>query len=154
MPEHPWLLPGDQLVIDGADFRVAAVMLGRADRLTFQRVTATPQLGGEQRILLQLEDGLLEARELAPETLSGEDAQLDGHTFALHWDSTVRTERMAEGKSVTFGRGQCAWYVADDGSVALRLVERHDSEALVGAPLAPARIDLRFTEGLRRGGRD
>jgi len=154
MPEHPWLQPGDQLVIDGADFGVAAVLLGRADRLTFQRVTATPQLGGEQWLLLQLEDGLLEVHELAPEALEGEAVEFDGRTFALRWDSEVRTERMAEGKAVKFGRGRCAWYVADDGAVALLLVERHDRDALVGAPLAPSRIDLRFTEGLRRGGRD
>ncbi len=151
MAAQSWLQLGDQLVIDDADFRVVELLLGRTDRLTFQRVTATPQLGGEQRMLLQLEDGLLEARELAPEALAGEKVKLDDRAFALRWDSEVRTERMAEGKSVKFGRGQCAWYVADDGSVALLVVERHDRDACVGSPLAPSRIDLRFTQSLRKG---
>jgi len=154
MSDQPWLQPGDQLVLDGSDFRVVDVLLGRTERLTFQRVTATPQLGGQQRMLLQLEDGLLEAHTLAPETLSGEHVKIDDRPFVLRWDSEVRTERKAAERAVKFGRGRCAWYVADDGSVAVLVVERHDRDAFVGAPIAPSRIDLRFTEGLRRGGRD
>ena len=151
MADAPWLQPGDQILIDGADFRVVELLVARTDRMTFQCAIAAPQLGGEQRTLLQLEGGLLEAHPLDPEMLSGEQVKLEDRSFALRWDSEVRTERMAEGKSVKFGRGQCAWYVADDGSVALLVVERHDRDACVGSPLAPSRIDLRFTEGLRKG---
>ena len=71
MAGHPWLKPGDQILLDGADFRVVEVLVGRADRLSFRCLTTAPQLGGEQRLLLQREDALLEARPLDPEKLVG-----------------------------------------------------------------------------------
>lgn len=151
MGDQPWLEVDDQLLLDGADYRVVAALLGRTDRITFQRLTLVPQLGGEQRMLLQLEDRLLEARELQPEALSGEQVEIEGRHFSLRWDSEVRTERTAAGAAVKFGRGRCAWYVADDDSVAVLIVERYDRDAFAGVPLLPSRVDLRFTEALREG---
>ena len=151
MADQSWLEVEDQFVLDGADYRVAGRLLARADRATFQCLTVIPQLGGEPRMLLQLEEGVLEAREIEPEALAGPRVELDGRTFALRWDSEVRTERKAAGGPTRFGRGRCAWYAAEDGSVAVLVVERYDRDACVGAPLAPSRIDLRFTQGLRKG---
>ena len=152
MAGHPWLKPGDQILLDGADFRVVEVLVGRADRLSFRCLTTAPQLGGEQRLLLQLEDALLEARPLDPEKLVGERVELDGNAFELRWDSELLTERSSQEKPARFGRGRCAWYTADDGSVALLIVERYDRDAFLAVPLAAARVDLRFTGGLRTRG--
>jgi hypothetical protein len=152
--DQTWLQLDDQLLLDDTDYRVVAVLVGRTDRLTFRRLSLLSQLRGEPRTLLQLEGALMEAEDLPPEALAGERVELQGRTFRLRWDSEVRTERTAADASANFGRGRCAWYAADDGSVAVLLVERYDRDAFMGAPIAPSRIDLRFTEGLRRGGRD
>jgi len=145
----PWLEPGDRFVLDGDDCRVVAVLIGRTDRLTFQRVTAEPELGGEDRALLQLEDAVLQAREVAPAELEGESALIGDRRFALRWEGEVRTERAALEARTSFRRGRCRWFEAEDGSVAGLIDERHDRDALLGVPLAPGRIDLSFTEGLR-----
>ncbi|GEM_PF-6333441 len=152
MAGQPWLKVGDQILLDGGDFRVVELLVGRADRLSFRRITASPQLGGEQRMLLQLEEALLEARPLDPGKLAGERVELDAKAFELRWDSELLTERSAQDKPVKFGRGRCAWYEADDGAVALLVVERYDRDAFVAVPLAASRVDLRFTGGLRGRG--
>jgi hypothetical protein len=121
-----WLKIGDEIVLDGADHRVVEVLVCRADRESFQRVTVTP-------------------------LLSGERIEIGGRSFTLRWEGQARIERHAEGSAVSFGRGRCAWYVADDGAVATLIVQRYEQHAVLGVPLTPARIDLRFTEGLRRG---
>ncbi|MGD9495976.1 MAG: hypothetical protein AB7Y46_06680 [Armatimonadota bacterium] len=153
MPLGPWLELDDQLLLDGEDCRVTARLVGRADRLTFQRLTVRPQLGGEAQTLLQLEDAVLQAQAIAPEELAGETALLEGRVFALRWEGDVRIERGAVDARTTFWRGRCRWFEAADGSVAVLIDERHDRDALLGVPMAPGRIDLSFTEGLRRGGR-
>jgi len=145
----PWLELEDQFLLDGEDYCVTAVLIGRADRLSFQRVTAEPALGGEPCGLLQLEDGMLEARELSPEELDTDSALVGDRLFALRWEGEVRIERAALEARTTFRRGRCRWFEADDGSVAVLIDERHDRNALLGVPLAPGRIDLSFTEGLR-----
>jgi len=144
-----WLEPGDQFLLDGEDHRVAAVLIGRADRLTFQRVVARPALGGAEVTLLQLQDGMLTAERLAPEELAGESATLGERVFALRWEGEVRIERAAPDARTTFRRGRCRWFEAEDGSIAVLIDERRDRDAMLGLPLAPGRIDLSFTEGLR-----
>lgn len=153
MTDIVWLKIGDEIVLDGADHRVVEVLVCRADRESFQRVTVTPQLGGEARMLLQREGPMLEATALDPAVLSGERIEIGGRSFTLRWEGQARIERHAEGSAVSFGRGRCAWYVADDGAVATLIVQRYEQYSVLGVPLTPARIDLRFTEGLRRGGR-
>ena len=149
MTDRTWLQPDDELLLDDTDYRVMSALVGRTDRLTFQRLSLVSQLGGEGRMLLQTEDAIMEAERLDPEALAGDQVELQGNIFRLRWDSDVRTTRTAPGASARFGRGRCAWYAAEDGSVAVLIVERYDREAFTGTPLAPSRIDLRFTEGLR-----
>jgi len=147
--DQPWLQTDDQLLLDDTDYRVVAVLSGHADRMAFQRLSLVGQLRGEQRSLLQTKDAIMEARAIEPEALSGERVELDGKAFSLRWDSDVRTERAAIDASTDFGRGRCAWYEADDGTVAVLIVERYEKNALMGEPLDASRIDLRFTVGLR-----
>jgi hypothetical protein len=147
--DQPWLQPDDELLLDGVDYRVRSVLVVRADRTTFQHLTAAPQLGGERRILVQLEHDLLEATGLDPELLAGERVTVDGREFALRWDSDVRIERREVGAPPQFGRGRCAWYAAEDDAVAVLIVERYDRAAFIAEPLAPSRVDLLFTVGLR-----
>ena len=149
MATMPWLELEDQFLLDGEDYCVTALLIGRADRLSFQRVSAEPALGGEPCELLQLEDGMLEARELSPEELDADSALVGDRRFALRWEGEVRIERAALEARTTFWRGRCRWFEAEDGSVAALIDERHDRNALLGVPLAPGRIDLSFTEGLR-----
>ncbi len=149
MADQPWLQLDDQLLLDDVDYRVVAALAGRTDRLAFQLLTLVGQLRGERRLLLQTEDAFLRARTIEPAALSGEQAQLDGRTLALRWDSDVRTERTDADASTQFGRGRCAWYEADEGAVAVLIVERDERVAFAGEPLEPSRIDLRFTRSLR-----
>jgi hypothetical protein len=146
---QPWLQLDDELLVDDVDYRVVTTLIGHTDRLRFQRVTLVGELRGERRMLLQTEDEIMHADHLEPEALSGEVVKVEGSTFRLRWDSDLRTERMARGSSTKFGRGRCAWYAAEDGAVAVLIVERYERNALVGTPLGRSRIDLRFTEGLR-----
>ena len=82
MSSH-WLQLGDRLIIDGADCTVTEVVVGRTDRLTFQKVAARPELGGEGHSLLQVEDeGLY---ELSPTDSAG----LADAGLSLSWDATV-----------------------------------------------------------------
>lgn len=150
MSARPWLELGDELLIDGVDFRVIARLLVRSDRMRLQHLALQPQLGGENRNLLQLEETIMEAHPVEPELLEGPEAQVSGETFKLGWEAAARTERSTLGTTPKFGNGRCAWYHAEDGAVALLVVERYESSAIVGRPLAAARIDLRFTEGLRK----
>ena len=152
MAREPWLQLDDELLLDGMDYRVMAALAGQTDRVSFQVLTLVPQLGGEQRLLMQLEDELREARALHPEVLVGERVAHEGHSFNLRWDSDLRTERSVPGKSTQFGRGRCAWYEADDGTVAVLIVERYDRNAFISAPMETSRVDLRFTVGLREVG--
>jgi len=145
----PRLQLGDQFLFDGEDHRVVAVTIGRADRLSFRRVVAEPTLGGGEVTLLQLADAILEAQPVAPEELADESATLGERVFALRWEGDVRIERAALDTRIGFGRGRCRWFEAADGAVAVLIDERHDRDALLGVPLAPGRIDLSFTEGLR-----
>ncbi len=154
MSAHVWLEPDDELLLDGADYRVVERLLGRTDRVTFQRLTLRRQLGGEERALLQSADVIQEARPLPPELLDGREVEVGGRLFHLRWESTVRTERVTTGSTAKFGRGRCAWYTAEDGATAVLIVERYERTAILGVPLEPDRIDMRFTEGLRKGGRD
>lgn len=152
MAKQPWLQLDDELLLDGVDYRVIAVLEGQTDRVSFQVLTLAPQLGGERRPLMQLENEMREARELRPEVLSGEEVELEGRTFHLRWDSDLRTERSVAGKPPQFGRGRCAWYESDDGAVAVLVVERYERDAFMGTQMASSRVDLRFTEGLRERG--
>lgn len=151
MADQLWLKVDDELLLDDVDYRVVETLAGRTDRLSFQRVSIVSQLRGEERLLLQTEDEIMNASDLAPEVLSGESVELAGRAFVLRWDSEVRTERARLGGSPKFGRGRCAWYAAEDGAVAVLIVERYERVAVVAEPLAPSRIDLRFTLGLRQG---
>jgi hypothetical protein len=147
--DQPWLQLDDELLLDDTDYRVMAVLVGRTERMGFQRLTLAPQLGGDERTLLQLEDAFMEAAPLDPEVLAGEQLQLGGDVYQLRWDGEVQTERATLGGSPKFGRGRCAWYASEDGAVAVLIVERYERVALTGQPLEPSRIDLRFTVGLR-----
>jgi hypothetical protein len=149
--QQPWLQLDDELLVDGVDYRVVGVLGGQADRVSFQLLTLTPELGGERRLAMQAEGELREARELQPELLAGEEVEADGRSLHLRWDSDLRTERSVPDKSTQFGRGRCAWYEADDGTVAVLIVERYDRVAFMAAPTDPSRVDLRFTVGLREG---
>jgi hypothetical protein len=151
--DQTWLELEDELLLDDVDYRVARVLLARTDRLTFQRLTVVPQLGGERRVLLQTEDAVMHAHEIDPQALSGEEVALQQRAFKLRWDGAVRTERSAAGSGAKFGAGRCAWYAAEDGAVAVLIVERYERDAFIGEPLDPSRIDLRFTPGLREGQR-
>ncbi|MFW6156869.1 MAG: hypothetical protein ACOC7J_06095 [Armatimonadota bacterium] len=151
MARQPWLQLDDELLLDDVDYRVVATLVAHTDRLRFQRVALVGELRGERRMVLQTEDEIMEAREIAAEALSGEKVELRERAFRLRWDSDVRTERAAPDASPKFGRGRCAWYVADDGAVAVLIVERYERVAIEGEPLEGARIDLRFTVGLREG---
>ncbi len=149
MTEQPWLQPDDELLLDGTDYRVTDALVGRADRLTFQRLTVAPQLGGPEMMLVQNEEGLMEARALEPELLAGGQVAIEGRDFELRWDSELRTERRSIDSSPKFGQGRCAWYTAGDGATAVLIVERYERTAFAAEPLAPSRVDLRFTVGLR-----
>jgi len=138
MSSH-WLQLGDRLIIDGADCTATEVLVGRTDRLTFQKVAVRPELGGEGYSLLQVEDeGLY---ELSPTDPGG----LDDSGLSLSWDATVRTERASAGGRRKYGRGEVRWYDAEDGRVALCVDTLDDDYAVLGVPLEPARVDLSFT---------
>ena len=155
MSDRPWLETDDELLLDGVDYRVAGRLMGRTDRLAFQWLTLQPQLGGEQRELLQTDDAMMEAEALSPDLLDGRKVEINTRCFLLRWEGAVRTERSLPGAQPRFGSGRCAWYeTEEDGAVAILIVDRHERSAILGVPMAPARIDLRFTKGLRRGGRD
>ncbi len=149
MPPGPSLGLGDQLLLDGDDYQVVELLVGRTGRVTFRLATVRPSLGGPPRLLLQLDDEVLEAHSLPPDALAGESVELEGRTLRRRWEDRLRIERGAWQGRTRFGRGRCAWYTADDGSVAVVVEERDERDAVVGAPLAPSRIDLRFTQGLR-----
>ncbi|MFO8079242.1 MAG: hypothetical protein R6V07_02945 [Armatimonadota bacterium] len=153
MARQPWLQLDDELLLDDVDYRVVATLAGYTDRPRFQCVTLVGELRGERRMLLQTEDEIMDAREIGPEVLSGEEIERGERAFRLRWDSDVRTERAAPDASPKFGRGRCAWYAADDGAVAVLIVERYERVAIEGEPLSGSRIDLRFTVGLREGQR-
>lgn len=147
----PWLALGDQFLFDGADWRVTAVTVARADRLSFRLLGIEPALGGEARMLLQTEDALYEVAPVRAADLGEQVGYLNGTMVRLRWRGDCATERASAGGRRRFGRGTCAWYADDSGHVAVRLTERDADEAVMGAPLAPGRIDLSFTEGLRGG---
>ena len=149
MSAQPWLEPGDELLLDGVDYRVVKRFVVRADRSTFQHLTLQPQLGGEGRELLQLREAVMEAQAISPDLLDGRKVQIDQKLFDLKWEGTARTERNAPGAKPKFANGRCAWYEAPDKAVAVLIVDRYESSAIMGEPLASGRIDLRFTEGLR-----
>jgi hypothetical protein len=152
--DHVWLEPDDELLLDGADYRVVGRLMGRTDRLSFQRLTVRRELGNDERALLQSASVIQEAQPLPPELLDGREVKVGGRLFHLRWEGTVRTERATIGSTAKFGRGRCAWYAAEDGATAVLIVERYERQAILGVPLDPDRIDMRFTEALRKGGRD
>lgn len=147
----PWLALGDQFLLDGADWRVTAATVARADRMTFRLLAIEPALGGEGRTLLQTEDAFYEVGPIRADDLGEQVGYLNGTMVRLSWRGDVATERASAGGRRRFGRGECAWYTDADGTVAVRLTERDADDAVMGAPLAPGRIDLSFTEGLRGG---
>lgn len=151
MTSAPWLALGDQFLLDGEDWRVRAVTVVRADRMSFRVVQAEPVLGGEGRWLLQTEEAIYEVAPIRPDDLGDRVGYLDSHMVRLSWRGEVATERAREGGRRRFSRGKCAWYTDNDGTVAVRITERGADEAVMGVPLAPGRIDLSFTEGLRGG---
>ena len=140
------LKPGDRLIFDGADHVVTAVVIARADRLDSRQVTMRPELGGEQVRLLQVEDlGFFEVESTDAAALDEEVAEVAGISFQRRWQAQVRTESAATGGRTRFGRGRCAWYEGDGGVVAVRVTSHDEDYALLGRPLAPARLDLRYT---------
>ena len=140
-----WLELGDQLILDDADCVVTRVLIGRTDRLTFQLVDVRPSLGGETRQLLLIERKAYAVEPADPEALRGEEADHGDRTLRLRWESEVRTELAASEGDHSFGLGRCAYYEGQDGCVALRVAENAEDYAVVGTPLEPSRIDLRFT---------
>lgn len=147
----PWLAVGDQFLLDGADWRVTAATIARADRMNFRLLQVEPALGGEERRLLQTEDAIYEVAPMRADDLGEQVGHLEGRRARLSWRGDVATERASAGGRRRFGRGRCAWYADESGAVAVRLTERDTDEAVIGAPLVPGRIDLSFTEGLRGG---
>jgi len=151
MPPVPWLALGDQFLLDGVDWHVSAVTVARADRMSFRVLGVEPALGGGALLLLQTEDALYEVAPIRGNDLGEEVGYVDSRMVRLSWRGEVATERVSDGGRRRFGRGQCAWYTDENGTVAVRITERDADEAVMGAPLAPGRIDLSFTEGLRGG---
>jgi len=145
MTRARWLEPGDRLIFAGADHDVSRLVIGRADRLNFQRVTIRPSLGGEPHDLLQVEGRLLAADPLKPEDLQGEEVTIGERDLSLRWEGEVRTEVSEPQGEHRFGLGRCAYYEGDDGCVAVRVEEGDEGYAILGTPLDPARLDLRFT---------
>jgi hypothetical protein len=137
---------GDRLILDGADHVVTAVVIGRVDRLNFRQVTMRPELGGDEVRLLQVEDlGFFEVEATDPAALDGEAVEVAGLSLERRWRAEVRTESAATGARTRFGRGRCAWYEGDGGAVAVRVTGHDEDYALLGRPLEPTRIDLRYT---------
>jgi len=140
------LKPGDRLIFDGADHVVTAVVIGRADRLNFRQVTMRPELGGDEVRLLQVEDlGFFEVEATNAAALDGEAVEVAAISFERRWQAEVRTESAATGGRARFSRGRCAWYKSDGGAVAVRVMGHNEDYALLGRPLEPTRIDLRYT---------
>lgn len=147
----PWLAVGDQFLLDGADWRVTAATIARADRMNFRLLQIEPALGGEERRLLQTEDAIYEVAPMRADDLGAQGSYLEGRAVHLSRRGDVATERASAGGRRRFSRGRYAWYADESGAVAVRITERDTDEAVIGAPLAPGRIDLSFTEGLRGG---
>jgi len=140
-----WLVLGDRLILDDADQRVVEVVLARSDRGSVQAVRITPELGGEDTWLLQIEDeDLLAAEPTEADALEAEEASIGEERFGREWTCEVRTERAAAGERAHFGRGECALYRSDAG-VAVLVSDQRGATAFVGRALDPARVDLRFT---------
>lgn len=141
----PWLEVGDQFILDDADYVVSRILIGRTDRLTFQLIDVRPSLGGEPRRLLRVERRFFAIEQVPLEDLGSEEVSIGDHTLRLRWEADVRTEVTdAEGEH-QFGLGRCAYYEGEDGCVAVRVAEDDEGYAVVGTPLGPSRIDLRFT---------
>ena len=140
-----WLEVGDQFILDDADYVVSRVIIGRTDRVTFQQVGIYPSLGGESRQLLQVEGNFFAVAQVPLEDLHGEQVTVGEHTLRLRWEAEVRTEMLDAQGQHRFGLGRCAYYEGEDDSVALRVKEADEGYAVVGTPLDPSRIDLRFT---------
>lgn len=137
---------GDRLIFDGADQVVTEVVIARADRLSFRQVTMRPELGGDEVRLLEVEDlGFFEVESANAEVLDGETVEVAGVSFKRRWRGEMRTESGATGGRTRFGRGRCAWYEGDGGEVAVRVTGHDEDYALLGKPLEPTRIDLRYT---------
>ncbi len=153
MPAMLWLELDDQFLLDGEDYRVIALLIGRTDRLSFRLLTVEPMLGGDPRELLQLDDAMLEAEAIPADALGEDVGYLGGRLLRTKWSDEVGTERAARDGRRRFGRGECSWYTDDDGAVAVLIEEPDSRHAVLGAPLAPSRINLSYTVGLRRGGR-
>jgi len=142
---QPWLEPGDRFLLDERDHIVVEALIVRANRGSLRVLTTAPELGGERRMLLQTEDDLLEAAPVDAEAFDETEGALDGRSFTLQWQDDARIERAAVDARTRFGRGECRWYAAEDDAVAVVIEDRQQREAVVGEPLAAARIDLRFT---------
>jgi len=150
MSAMPWLQPGDQLILDGADYTVSEIVIGRTDRLSFQLVEVRPSLGGESRRLLQLERRAFAVEPAGLDEMRGEEVSLAGRTLRRRWEDQVRTEVADAQGYRRFGLGRCAYYEGDDDSVGLRIEEGDQAYALVGTLLDGSRLDLRFTESARK----
>lgn len=141
-----WLAPGDRLILDDADHAVVEVTLARTDRGSVQVLRVTPELGGEPRWLLQLEDeAVLEAEETDAAALGEAEAVIGGERFERQWSGEARTERSVAGERTHFGRGPAELHRSASGAVALVISDQRAATAFVGRPLEPARLDLRFT---------
>ena len=70
----PWLAVGDQFLLDGADWRVTAATIARADRMNFRLLQIEPALGGEERRLLQTRTPSMRLRRCAPMILARKGA--------------------------------------------------------------------------------
>ena len=146
MSPAPWLEVGDQFILDDADYLVSRVLIARTDRLSFQLVDVRPSLGGETRQLLLIERRVYAVEPIDFEALQGEEVSVGGRTLRLRWESELRTELADMRGTYGFALGRCAYYEGKDGSIGVRVEEAVDSwYAIVGAPLDPSRIDLRFT---------
>ncbi|MEA3400019.1 MAG: hypothetical protein U9R79_02125 [Armatimonadota bacterium] len=152
MAPRRWLELGDQFLLDDADWEVVEVLAVRGVRRSLRLARVQPVLGGQPRLLLQTEDALFEAEPASPEDFGESVAHLEAGSYRRQWSDEANIERARGDTGRRFTRGTCTWYAAEDGSVAL-VIDDTDEQAVVGAPLAPARIDLSFTDS-RRGGRD
>ncbi|MGC9316918.1 MAG: hypothetical protein ACP5KN_02635 [Armatimonadota bacterium] len=151
-PQRQWLELGDQFILDDADWEVVEVLTVRGVRHSLRLARVQPVLGGQPRLLLQTEDALFEAAPAPRENFDETVAHLDARSYRRQWSGEANIERARANANRRFGRGTCIWYAAEDGSVAL-VIDDTDQQAVVGTPLAPARLDLSFTDP-SRGGRD
>ncbi len=143
---HKWLRLGDRFILDDADYRVIETVSAHTDRTTVQALCVMPELGGEARWLLQVEDeDPLEAERAEAQGWEDAEVTVGGERLRREWSAPARTEHTLPDRTTRFGRGECAMYRSAGGVVGVRISDQAQAQAFVGRPLPPERIDLRFT---------